>query len=254
MDVNAYIKATRKPQTTHRSAIVTADKVVSPTHTAADSGTSGSLTAVNHGACVAAGNAYGSAGAGNITSTLITVSKSIDLTIPQSAGATYYDIFVSTSTTAPLWVARVTEAQRAAGCAVTAVATVGAGGSVGVVNVRVVGTGIACTNAVFAQNNAYTPTIPTAISTVVYNKIYLDVSLALTDLRSAPTLTIIPFSSYDDTTWYQGQRQVLQPLTAGGYSLYQQFVFGVDGAQYMVFLIDGITGQGAAATIKYQLV
>jgi hypothetical protein len=94
----------------------------------------------------------------------------------------------------------------------------------------------------------------TAITTEGYNKIYLDVSLALTDLRSAPALTIVPFTSSDNATWYQGTSQVVSPLAYLGSCLYQQYEMDLNGAKYMAFLVGTISGQGAAVTVKYQLV
>ena len=52
-------------------------------------------------------------------------SSSGGLHSAQSAGATVYDLFLSTAA-APLWVARITETQRAAGVTITAVGTVSA--------------------------------------------------------------------------------------------------------------------------------
>jgi hypothetical protein len=82
----------------------------------------------------------------------------------------------------------------------------------------------------------------------------LDVSLALTDLRSAPALTIVPFTSSDNATWYQGTSQVVSPLAYLGSCLYQQYEMDLNGAKYMAFLVGTISGQGAAVTVKYQLV
>lgn len=243
----------------HRAAITSADKVVSPTLvTIADqAGVVGVMAAVAHGAAVAAGNTWGTAGTSNIVTVTPTLNKTVDLTIPQATGATYYDIFFSTATTAPLWVARVTEAERAAGCAITAVGTVGAGGAAGIVNIRLVGTGIANTNAVFAQNNAYTPATPTAIDCTGYKRAYVNVKLAVTDLRSAPTLNVIPFLSRNEgspAVWYQGKQQILQPLAALGYCQQQGFELDVDGAKGLVVLVGTVSGQGASVQVDVELV
>jgi hypothetical protein len=256
--VPAYVRDT---QATHRSAVNAVDKLVLPTMaTLADNDdVVGVMAASAHYATVAPCNAYGTAGASNVISNTPTENKTADLTVPQVTGATHYDVFYSTDA-APKWVARITEAQRASGCAITAVGTVtttdgdGWTKSAGKVNIRLVGTGIQTSNAVYSQNNAYTPASVTAITTEGYNKIYLDVSLALTDLRSAPALTIVPFTSSDNATWYQGTSQVVSPLAYLGSCLYQQYEMDLNGAKYMAFLVGTISGQGAAVTVKYQLV
>jgi hypothetical protein len=241
----------------HRSAIVAADKVPVITITAADSATAGSLTAVSHGIGVAPGNLWGTAGMSALVTVTPTVNKSIDITIPQAAGATYYDICLSTAPTAPLWVARITEAQRATGCAVTAVATVGAGGSAGVVNVRVVGTGQASTAANFAQNNAFTPASVTPIDCTGHMKAYIHVKVTLTDLRSVPSLNIVPFLCKNEaspTEWYQGQLQAVLLVGGIGQSLYQVFEVDVNSVKSLVVLISDIAGQGASTNIDVELV
>ncbi len=243
---------------THRSAVVAVDKIIVPTlATLADQpGQDGLLTAVPHGAAVATGNAQGSAGASNILTATPTVDKSLDLTVPQVVGAAYYDIFCSTSTTDPLWVGRITEAQRALGCSITAVGVIGAAGpgGVGIVNIQVVGTGLACTNAIFTFNNAYIISAATPIVCTGYNKLLATVSLAITDLRDAPSLTVIPFYSNDGATWYAGPVLALGIMTATGKPLGQQFVLDVYGVANVVFLVDAIAGEGLSATIKTQMV
>lgn len=250
------IKPDRKPGTLHRDAITAVDKVPTITITAVDqAGVAGSLTAVAHGIAVAPGNRYGTSGTSAIVQVTPTVNKSIDITVPQAAGAEWYDIFLSTSTTGPLWVARVTEAQRVAGCAVTAVATVGAGGAAGKVNVQVVGTGLANTNAIFAQNNAYTPASVTAINCANNIKAYVHVKAVVTDLRSAPTLNIVPFfKNQVSAEFHQGQAQAVSLLTALGQSLEQLFEVDVDGVTGLVVLVGTISGQGTAVTIHVELV
>lgn len=241
----------------HRDAITAVDKCTAITITAADqAAVAGSLTAVSHGIGVAPGNIYGSVGVSALVTVTPTVNKSIDITVPQSTGATYYDIFLSTATTAPLWVARVTEAQRAAGAAVTAVATVGAGGSAGVVNVQVVGTGIASTNAVFAQNNAYTPASVTAIDCTGRTKARVLVKAVLTDLRSAPTLRLIPFFSNqtDATAFHQGSQMIVNLLSDLGQALYQEFDLDVSGTTGLKILVGSLTGQEIAVSVWVELV
>jgi hypothetical protein len=250
---NTIKRPIRGAQTAHRTSVASADKAVVPVLAIfAQSETVGVFAATTHFVAAAAGNIYGTTGMSNIISTAIELNHSYDLSIPQSTGATYYDIFLSIDA-APKWVARVTETQRAAGCAVTAYGVVGAGGSAGVVNIQCVGTGIATSNAIFAQSTAYVPANATGISAAGREKIYADISLAVSDLRSVPALTVVPFTSYDNTTWYQGTPMTLSPLTSVSKALYQTFEMDLDGALYVIFLIGEIVGTGAAATIKYQL-
>ena len=245
----------------HRTAITTADKVPVITITAADqpatAGSGGTLTAVSHGIGVAPGNSYGSAGVSTLVTVTPTVNKSVDITIPQATSAEYYDIFLSTSTTAPLWVARVTETQRATGCAITAVATIGAGGSAGVVNVQVVGTGIASISAPFVANNAYITTGITSISCIGKIKAYIYVSLAITDLRSSPAIEITPFiqnNNSESTDWFQIEAQAIATLNGStNQPLKQVFVVDVNSARNLAVLVNSISGQDASVNITVEL-
>jgi len=241
----------------HRTAITVADKVPVVTITAADSSTAGSLTAVAHGIGVAPGNSYGSAGVSALVTVTPTVDKSIDITIPQATGATYYDIFLSTSTTAPLWVARVTEEQRVTGCVITAVGTVDEGGSAGVVNVQIIGTESASTAAPFVANNAYIPTGITAIPCAGKTKAYIHIDFTVTDLRSLPAIEINPFMQNNDsgsTLWFQIESQAIAVMNgATGQPLPQVFVVDVNSARNFIVLIGAISGQGASVNITVEL-
>ena len=257
-NVNAQLTGSRGAVIAHRTAITSVDKLPAITITAIDQpATPGSLTAVAHGIGVAPGNSYGSAGVSALVTVTPTVNKSIDITIPQSTNAEYYDIFLSTSTTAPLWIARITETQRAIGCVVTAVGTVGVGGSAGVVNVQVVGTGQASTSVNFAYNNAYIPAGITAISCVGKLKAYAHVKFSLSeDLRTLPSLVIVPFfQNANENTWYGGQAQTVLLLAGSpGQGFSQVFEFDVDSAKNMVILIDTIAGQGASVSVEVELI
>jgi hypothetical protein len=249
--------AVRTAPIAHRTAVAAADTCPTITITAVDQpATAGSLAAVQHGIAVAPGNIYGSAGASAIVIVTPTVDKSIDITIPQSTGATYYDVFLSTSTTAPKKVARITETQRAAGCAITGVGTVGAGGAAGKANVRVVGTGLACTDLAFTSNNAYRPEAVAAaanglIDCAGYTKVYLNVTLTSTVDTARPTVTIIPFLSANVVPvpeWYQGAPVTISSLTGAGESVRQAYEMDVGGAKYATFLLDQF-GTGTTVTI-----
>jgi len=257
--INARLTGSRTAVIAHRTAITSVDKVPAITITAADQpATAGSLTAVAHGIGVAPGNSYGSAGVSALVTVTPTANKSIDITIPQANGAEYYDILLSTATTAPLWVGRVTEAQRAAGCAVIGVGNIDTdASSAGIVNVQVVGTGQASTSVNFAYNNAYIPAGITAISCVGKLKAYAHVAFSLSgDLRSTPSLAIVPFfQNSNANTWYNGQAQtVLLQSGSPGQCFNQVFEFDVDSAENMIILIDTISGQDASVSIEVELV
>ncbi len=268
------VKPVRSTAAVHRDSVVTplttTDKLATPTTpTTADVTTLGSLLLnTAYYAAVAAGNRYGSIPSA-VSSILTTANDgnnthALRVTIAQVAGAEWYDIFVSTSSTAPLWVARITEAQRAAaGTVVTAVGTVASSGpnAAGTVDVRVIGTGLAQTVAPFITNNAYTPAIAAgladvnAINCVGKSKLHLYFKLGVTDLRSLPTLRIIPFfrNSLVASDWYAGDLLTEQILTDLGCGLQQYFVLDVEAHAAVVLLVDTISGQGSGLSITYEL-
>jgi hypothetical protein len=208
-----------------------------------------------HKVAVAPGNIYGSAGVTPIVTVTPTLNKTVDITMPQVVGATYYDIFFSTDA-APLWLGRVTEAERATGVAITAVGTVGAGGSAGVVNVRLVGTGAATTATVFTVNNAYI--MPTALACAGYKTAIVSVQYSVTDLRGAtPACTLLPFVSKKDgtpTVWYDGTATTMAPGSASNKPMYVTYTVDINDATSMCILVDAIAGQGAAVTVYVEFI
>jgi hypothetical protein len=242
----------RSPGYLHRSGITAVDKLSAITITAANqAGVVGVMANASHNCAVAPRNAYGSVGASAIVAVTPTLNKTVDITVPQCEGATHYDVFFSTDA-APLWVGSITEAQRAAGCAITAVGTVGAGGSAGVVNVRLVGTGAA--SSAYA-NNAYSLAGITEIDTRSKTKAYVYVSMTLTDFRTAPTLSIVPFLKNAYTGLFaQAQAQAVSLLAAVGQSLNQVFAVDVDGSEALKVPIGTLTGYGASVNIHIELV
>ena len=262
------LETSRATAVLHRNAVTAVDKVADLANTdlaTADNGSAtGSLNAsTTYYVTAIPGNKYGTCTkAATINSQATSASgsntHSIRLTIPQKAGAEHYGIFLSTDT-APKWVARVTEAQRAAGdFEVTAVGTVAAGGGnpAGTVDINVAGTGIQTSHAIFAQSNAFTPATPTAIDCTGKTKAYVLVKVALTDHRSAPSLNIIPFfkNSLSTTDWHQGTLQPVLLEASIGQSLQQAFVLDVDSSTGLVILISNIAGQGAACSVWVELV
>ena len=151
---------------------------------------------------------------------------------------------------------RVTEAQRAAGGQCTVVGTYAAGGAAGAIDIGIVGTEVTQDANPNIVNNAYTPGTVTAINCAGYSTARVKVSLSVTDLRSLPTLALIPFfgNQVSATSWHAGARINVPILTALGEGLNQEFEIDVNGEPEMVILVDTITGQGAAASIWLELV
>jgi len=249
---------------THRSAITSADKIID--FTAGDvvaanvAGTQGSL-AFNTTYYITAipGNRWGSGVPAAIDSLLITNDAAnthvAELAINQAVSAEWYDLFLSVDT-APKLVARITEAQRLDGCEVLTLGTVTAPTLAGLTNIGCVGTGIQTTNSIFAQSNAYTPAAAgiVEINCTGYSKLAVYAMLSLTDLRTAPSFTLIPFFGDGVGNWCQGEWLSCSLFTAVGQTAQRMYVLDVDGALAVKVLVGAISGQGAACTIKYQLV
>ena len=129
----------------HRTGATAAgDLIAAPTITAAkDDAHVGVMAAAEHKIAVAVGTCYGYSVRSDIVAITPTENKCVLLTIPQVVGAESYVIFFSTDA-APKRLAEVTEAQRAAGCSITAVEVVGApyaAQPAGTVTLKLVGTG-----------------------------------------------------------------------------------------------------------------
>lgn len=265
----AVTNSNRSPgQTIHRNAITAVDKILAPVAlTALSDVTSGGALVFNttYGISVIARNRWGvTTIAGGAVQTQATSNNAssthcVQFTLASVTGADSYDIFVSASATGPLWVASITEAQRANanGTLVTAVGTVSNGSSLGsgVIQVQVVGTGQAANATNFAQNNAYTPASVTAIAAAGWAVMTIHVRLTLTDWRSAPSLALVPFFADQTATtdFFAGQKITLQFGTATGQPLSAEIKLPLDGATGVAWLIDAIGGQGAAASIWYEL-
>lgn len=248
-------KAFRGTPILHRTAITAPDKCAASTITAvAQDAIVGVMANTVHRVAVAPRNVYGSAGASAIVTVTPTLNKTVDITIPQSVGATHYEIFFSTAT-APLWVGYVTEAQRATGAAIDAVGHTIAGGSPGVVNVRLVGTGLASNNDIHAQNTAYIPdAIAAAVGTTVvdcsgYPTAYIDIDLSMSHLGTVPPAISILCFTLTGTIWSACDPKSLTLLSSPGYPLRQAFSLAVGGAPGVLVLVDAIAGAGASAAI-----
>ena len=253
--VESATNSRRNGGTLHRNAITAVDKVAAAgTITISAVTEAGSaLTAAARYATVIPYNSEGSAG--QATPTIVTVTPTVNqavrLAFAAVTGADGYDIFLSTSSTGPLWVGRITETQRASGGIISSVGVYSAGGTANSIDVGIDGTGGAANANPFITSNAYTPASVTPINCAGYSVIHWHVKLAVTDLRSLPTLRVIPFFQDQISTndFFQGQAVTLNLLTAVGQTLKQDIVAQVDGATACVLLVDAISGQGAACSV-----
>jgi hypothetical protein len=124
----------------------------------------------------------------------------------------------------------------------------------GTCSIQVVGTGIQTSDNVFKNNNAYTPNVATNIRTIDctgWSKAHIKAKFALTDLRTAPALTIVPFFGNQVSTgdWHQGVAEPVSVLNDLGQSLEREYVLSVDGETALRVLVGTLTGQGAAASV-----
>ncbi len=268
IDVSAadpvHLAPVRTSAVLHRNAIKVVDKIAdfgADSVALADNGAgTGSLKASTAHYCTAIPcNRWGPT---KVSTTIETISTaaygantgSVRATIAQATGAEYYEIMFSEDA-APKWVARITEAQRVAGCEISALGTVGAGGAAGAVDIDVIGTGVQTSNTMFSNNNAYTPAVVAAVGTVDCagkSKAYFKVKINPPDLSSAISLSVIPFfqGANSPNDWFQGEKQTLSFLGATGQSLCQNFYVDVDG-DICVVLVDVIGGPTDTAVTIY---
>ncbi len=257
--LNVKVKPVLVAPALHRSAIAAVDKVanaVAATATSANvAGTQGTLLANTlYYLEVIPGNRWGPT-AVNVADQTTTPNDAanthvIAYTIAAVPGAEWYDLFLSTAA-APLYVGRITEQQRATGGEILTVGVYTAGASAGVINIGIIGTGVATSAAQYVQSNAYTPASVAAIDCTGYSKAIIYVKLALTDLRSAPTLKLIPFTRNETSTgdWHHDSIMTMALLGATGQTLEQKFILDVLAETNLNILVDTISGQGATATV-----
>jgi hypothetical protein len=246
----------------HRSAVTAADKLAVPAQlTGADVATGGSLNfnttyKYNIAANTLLGPTTCPTAASQATANDASATHVVRITTVQTPHAVSYDIFLSTDA-APLWVARISEAQRAAGCTITAVGTVSATTpGANLVDVRVVGTGVASTAAPFGFNNAYDTTGITAVSCVGYTTALIQIKLSVTDLRSAPTIAYIVLGQIQQTgtDWINLAANAPSVLTALRTPLQALSTISIQGCTNLVVLVDTLTGQGASVDVYVDLV
>lgn len=243
----------RDTGTLHRNAIASADKLALPGTLTLSAVTEAGSTLANvaYYAAVSAYNRWGPTGPGVIPGAITPLAnQAVRIAFAAVPGADGYDVFLSTAAQ-PLWVTRITEAQRAAGGIVSSVGGYAAGGAPNSIDIGIVGTGLACNVAPFTANNAYTPATVTALNCTGWSKARVLVKLAVTDLRSAPSLSLVPFlkNQVSSGDWHAGASLSLSVLSALGYPLAQELAIDVDGATGLVVLVDTISGQGAAASV-----
>lgn len=243
----------------HRTGATAAgDLIAAPTVTAAkDDAHVGVMAAAAHNVAVAVGTCYGYSTRSNIVAITPTENKCVLLTIPQVVGADSYVIFFSTDA-APKRLAEITEAQRAAGCSITAVETVGApyaGQAAGTVTLKLIGTGAATTDAIYATNLAIAPgnvavasaTSSGAITCTGRQTAYVRALVNPGNLTAMPALTVVPFVKTGDQ-WAPGTPGI---VTAGVRS--ETFTVDVGGASAFVVAVKTITSS-ATADVAVQLV
>lgn len=259
--VNTLAKTFRSSSIHHRIAIAATDLLAVPASpTGVDVPGGGSLnfsTAYNF--TLAANSTFGPTSApavGSVTTAADAMANhAILITVAQVASSVAYDIFLSTAA-APLWVARVTEAQRAAGDTVTAVGVLsGVSPGAGKIQVNVVGTGVASTANPFANNNAYNVAGITPIDCTGALTAIVHVALSVTDLRLLPTLSYVVLLApvNQPGVYYQLNPQGPAILTATRTPLKIILGLNVFGAAEMIVIVYGLSGQGAAVDVWVDL-
>lgn len=250
-----HTNATRNAGALHRNAITAADKLAAGgTVTISAVTESGSvLGAAATYATICPYNRWGNGAPSAVVNVTPTANQAVRLAWAQVAGADGYDLFLGLTAGAPTWVGRVTEATRAAGgfiFSAVGVPTANAAPA-GSIDIGIVGTGLGTTTAPFSYNNAYTPASVTPISFVGYSRAHFLAKVAVTDLRSLPTATLIPFfaNQQSGSDWHQGNPIQLSLLSADGQSLEQDIWLDVDGSTDVVMLVSVLSGQGTAVSI-----
>jgi hypothetical protein len=263
-----HTNALRNTAVLHRNGITASDKVatLAAASVTATGQTGGSLTtSTTYFWSVVPGNKYGTAGipsSGGVSSTGTSTNTAIRLAFAAVTGAEYYDLFLSTDA-APKLVGRITETQRGTGGLLTVASTgsagctIGAGGIAGAIDVRVPGTGQQTSAANFAQNNSYVPDTVAGVGYVAcagYSVAHIQVAVTLTDLFTAPTLSVVPFL-YNDTDgfYHQATAVTMSLLTAVGQAQRQDFVIQTDGASRMVVCFGSFAGNQLTASAWLQL-
>lgn len=260
--LSTQARAVRSTGTLHRSAITAIDRLAVPASpTVADVATGGTLNFnTTYNVTAAASNTYGATTVPTVgavtTANDASATHVARVTLAAVTRAVTYDLFLSTAAN-PLWVARITEAQRAAGCTVTAVGTVtGTSPGAGKIDIQVVGTGLASNVAPFTVNNAYDISTITPINCAGYSTARVYVLLTVTDLRSLPTLATCVFDSSSGNLgiYARGATSTFALLTgANNVPMLRQTDVTVAGTSQFIVAIDTLTGQGASVDVWVDL-
>lgn len=231
----------------YRSAVVAADVLAAPTTSAPSAVAGGSLPDGTYHTRVVGINAYGrTVGSTDRTVATSGSNNTVRMPITQLTGATAYDIYCSTDAS-PLWVGRITEAQRATGIKITAVGTTGAGGTANAVDVEVAGTGLAV-GTTAAVSTAYSvPASP--VNCVGFRYCAFDITATRTGDAAALAATVVPFFYNPRTATYSAGTPVT--LTFGGASgvytpLKQRLQVEVRGNEAVALVFETISGTGAS--------
>lgn len=267
-DNNRYLriqsKYYRAAPITHRSGVTVADKLPAPGLSTQDVVTGGSLNAnTTYYLGVSPSSTYG-ARVPTITSKTTANDSSnthmIDLGIEQVANAVSYEIFCSVDS-APKWIAKITEAQRAAGCKISSVGgtpeSPSAGVAAGTVRIAISHAALGSnessqTNATqFGYDQSYVmPTPEARVQCAGYNYATWHIKFEWDDLRSTPLLVLVFFAKESGQWSTCGTLKFPEYAKLYGQIGYQDWEMPVRGATEMCVLVDHISGQGARVTIK----
>ena len=177
--------------------------------------------------------------------------NALRIPIDQVTGADGYMIHLSIDT-APKGVLQITETQRASGISCITAYTPIAGSIAGCVDIGCIGTGQLTSAVNFVINTAYKPvSITPIVNDTNRGKCYLHVKVDVTDLRTAPTLQLIPFfiNANSSGDWYSGAS-----INLALPSFEQEIELDINGATSFLILVSSLTGQGATINIDYELV
>lgn len=259
----------------HRVGVTASDRLAVPANPGiADVPGGGSLSqGTNYKAAVAGKNATGVTTASGVVNTTTSSdglsTHAIRLTLTQLSGATGYSIFMS-SAAAPLWVADITEVQRASGCTVTGVGIVSATSpGAGLVDVQVEGTQAPSNGAPFGTNSAWNFSGITPVDARLCRQCNPIVRLRPTDQRSQAAVVVELFGATqeDPTTYYYTGQQNTVTFGGGGASLgtglLNQAVYpnGSSGFQswetrgfaYLIVGLTNFSGQGTTVDVDLLL-
>lgn len=234
----------------YRAAVVAADVIAAVgAVTLTDINAVGVFALVGHNVRVVAVNAHGRTTPSTIQSITPTINHQVKIAFAAVTGAVSYDVYMSIDAE-PKWLAQISEAQRAAGCQITAVGTVGAGGAVGSAYANLVGTGlVAATTA--AVNTAYSvPASPVVCTGFQY--VGFDLTFSRTGDAVAPSLIVIPaFYSSRTATYELGTPTTITfGGTAGVYNgVKQRLQVEARGCAAVALLVASIAGTGASLDV-----